>query len=107
MPPLDGRASLVGVLIVLTLAVPRPLEAQAPEYDDGGGVGRYLSGGGEVMAVAGPRDTTAFFNYRDYERNLLRIVRLRLFGEWQTSTRLSVIGEIRTENVDDLMMPAL
>ena len=107
MPPLDGRASLVGVLIVLTLAVPRPLEAQAPEYDDGGGVGRYLSGGGEVMAVAGPRDTTAFFNYSDYERNLLRIVRLRLFGEWRTATRLSVIGEIRTENVDDLMMPAL
>ncbi len=91
--PWSGAPSLVGVLIVLILAVPGPLEAQAPEYGDGGGLGRYLAGGGEVMAVAGPRDTTAFFNYSDYERNLLRIARLRLFGEWRTAARLSVIGE--------------
>ena len=57
--------------------------------------------------VAGPRDTTAFFNYTDYEHNLLRIARLRLFGEWRTAARLSVIGEIRTENVDQVLMPAL
>jgi hypothetical protein len=107
MLPLIGRASLLGVLIALTLAVPRPLEAQTPEYGDGGGLSRYLAGGGEATVVAGPRDTTAFFNYSDYERNLLRIARLRLFGEWRTAARLSVIGELRTENIDQLMMPAL
>ncbi len=107
MSPLVGRALLLSVLSVLTLAVPGPLESQAPEYDEGGGLSRYLAGGGEIMAVAGPRDTTAFFNYSDYERNLLRIARLRLFGEWRTGARLSVIGELRTENVDQVMMPAL
>lgn len=107
MPALVGRALLVGVLSLLILALAGPLEAQAPEYGDGGGLGRYLAGGGEVNIVAGPRDTTAFFNYTDYEHNLLRIARLRLFGEWRTAARLSVIGEIRTENVDQVLMPAL
>jgi hypothetical protein len=104
MPPLLGRAVLVGALLAVAPAL---VEAQTSEYGDGGGLGRYLAGGGEVTAVAGPADTTAFFNYSDYERNLLRIARLRLFGEWRARTRLSVIGEVRTENLDEVMMPAL
>jgi hypothetical protein len=101
------RTRLVGgflVWIALALA-PRTAQAQAPEY--GGGIARYLSGGGEITAVAGREDDVAFFNYSDYERNLLRIARLRLFGEWRPAERLSVIGELRTENADDVTAPAL
>ena len=104
MPSLLGRAALLGVLLV---AAPSPVGAQMPEYGDDGGLGRHLAGGGEIMIVAGPRDTTAFFNYSDYERNLLRIARVRLFGEWRAATRLSVIAELRTENIDEVMLPAL
>ena len=107
MPFQVGRALLLGVFLLLIGAAPEPLDAQTPEYGDGGGLGQYFGGGGEIMAVAGPRDTTAFFNYSDYERNLLRITRVRLFGEWRLVTRLSLIGEVRTENTDQIMMPAL
>ena len=98
------RAVAVGLIVAATAD---PLGAQTPEYDSGGGFSRHLSGGGEISAVLSPPDTSAFFNYSDYERNLLRMTRLRLFGEWRTLTRLSVIGEIRTENADQIMMPAL
>jgi hypothetical protein len=103
-PRATGWAIAVGVLFA---AMADPLDAQTPEYDSDGGLGRHLAGGGEITAILSPRDTTAFFNYSDYERNLLRITRIRLFGEWRTVTRLSVIGEIRTENTDQIMMPAL
>ncbi len=59
-----------------------------------------------MTAIVGRRDDTAFFNYSDYERNTLRIARLRLFGEWRAASRLSAIAELRTEN-DDVMLPAL
>jgi hypothetical protein len=80
--------------------------AQMPEYGDGGGLGRHVSAGGEMTAILGRRDDVAFFNYSDYERNILRMARLRLFGEWRAASRLSAIGELRTEN-DDVMVAAL
>ena len=56
--------------LAVALAVsPRPVSAQT---DTASGWGRTLGGGGEIMVVAGPRDTTAFFNYSDYRRNMLR-----------------------------------
>src|SRR5262245_4336157 len=103
-PRATGWAIVVGLL---TAAIAARVDAQTPEYDPGGGLSRYLSGGGEISAILSPPDTTAFFNYSDYERNLLRITRIRLFGEWRTLTRLSVIGEVRTENTDQVMLPAL
>jgi hypothetical protein len=68
---------------------------------------RQLAAGGDVAIVAGPRDSVAFFNYTDYERNALRIARFRGFGEWRPHSRFSVIAEARTENLDDFTMPAL
>ena len=74
--------------------------APAPEV-------RHLIGGVEATAIAGPVDNEAFFNYTDYEHNDLRILRLRLLGEWRIVDRLSVLGEARTENGDGLQIPAL
>ena len=50
---------------------------------------------------SGRATTSAFFNYTDYERNALRLARLRLFGEWRAGRRLSLVGELRTENADE------
>ena len=33
--------------------------------------------GGDVSLVVGPQDSTAFFNYTDYEQNALRGARVR------------------------------
>lgn len=67
-----------------------------------------LAAGGEVTAILGPADKDAFFNYTDYDQNALRVARLRLFGEWRAvADRVSVVGELRTENGTDLDAPAL
>lgn len=63
--------------------------------------------GGEVAAVIGPADTTAFFNYTDYEHNALRVARLRLSAEWRMRPVLSVVGEVRSENASDVEVAAL
>jgi hypothetical protein len=68
---------------------------------------RRLTGGAEVTMVAGPADDEAFFNYTDYEHNQLRVARVRLMGEWRLASRLSMLGEARSENGDGLQIPAL
>jgi hypothetical protein len=80
--------------------------AQLPE-------GPYVAPGGRVTlagefsATAGPHDTTAFFNYDDYNHDALRTVRVRLLGEWRVSSQLAFLGELRSENNDSLAAAAL
>ena len=62
---------------------------------------------GAVDATFGSRDDEAFFNYTDYEHNALRVARLRVLGEWRIGSRLSVLGEARTENGDGAQLAAL
>ena len=94
-------------LALLVSAAP-PAAAQVPEYGPpAAGSERVIGGGGEFMTIAGPKDDAAFFNYTDYDRNGLRITRLRLFGEWRPAARVSFVGELRTENGSDLTAPAL
>jgi hypothetical protein len=82
--------------------------AAAQERDDGYGTTSRLSAGGEIAGVIGPRDDIAFFNYTDYHTNALRVGRLRLFGEWRAvMDRLSVIAELRSENLSDVDAHAL
>lgn len=63
--------------------------------------------GGEFTAALSGPDRTAWFNYTDYDLDVLRIARLRLFGEWRPTRRWSVVGELRTENADTLTAAAL
>ncbi|MCC7009239.1 MAG: hypothetical protein IT184_10510 [Acidobacteria bacterium] len=70
------------------------------------GTGRF-GAGGELTATVSRRDQTAYFNYTDYDRNALRIARLRLFGEWRPAARLSFLAEIRSENADGVEAAAL
>ena len=57
-----------------------------------------FSAGGELLGIVGPRDTDAFFNYTEYERNGLRLARLRVLGQWRIAESFSILGELRTEN---------
>jgi hypothetical protein len=104
MPPsLPGRLLLGAVLVV----APARLWGQPHDYAAEGGLSRHFAGGGELAAVVAPADNVAFFNYSDYERNVLRMARVRLFGEWRVAERLSALAELRTENADEVMLPAL
>src|SRR5687768_14683510 len=53
---------------------------------------------GEVVGTFGAADTTAFFNYTDYEHNALRMMRLALAGVWRPLERVAFVGELRSEN---------
>ena len=94
---MSGRAyrrSLAG--LALALAAPAAAAAQAADLPYGST--RALNLGGELSATVGPADSAAFFNYTDYERNTLRLARLRLFAEWRPAPSVSAVGELRIEN---------
>ncbi|MBA2303802.1 MAG: hypothetical protein H0W08_14365 [Acidobacteria bacterium] len=58
--------------------------------------------GGEVSATIGSKDDEAYFNYTEYERNVLRTVRAALSAQWQPAERLAFLGEVRTDDLDHL-----
>lgn len=94
-------------LLVWALLLAAPTTARAQSASDQAPVDRAISVGGEVQATSAPRDHEAYFNYTDYDHDALRLLRIRLFGEWRASRRLSLIGELRTENTDALSAAAL
>jgi hypothetical protein len=94
------------LLLSAVVSSPRPAGAQTRNEPYGFGQGR-VTFGGELAGMLSPRDDEAFFNYTDYERDALRMARLRLFGQWRVAPPVSVIGEIRTENADALDVAAL
>lgn len=57
--------------------------------------------GGDLAAAVGERDNIGWFNYADYEQNALRLFRVGLSAEWRVADRLSFLGELRSENVDE------
>jgi hypothetical protein len=65
-----------------------------------------LAAGGEISVIASPREDDGFFNNTDYDVNGLRAARLRLFAEWRATSRLSVVGEIRSDNGTRQITPA-
>lgn len=60
------------------------------------GGGRVVIGGDAAASIA-PQDL-GFFNYGDYEHSTLREVRLAVTASVRASDRLSVLGELRTQN---------
>jgi len=58
--------------------------------------------GAEVAATVGAEDHLAYFNYTDYEHNTLRMFRVALSASWQPVSRVVLIGEIRTEDLESV-----
>jgi hypothetical protein len=84
---------------VTTVALPvraQPLLPSAPIALAGG----RLVLAGEIAASIGPNDHPGYFNYTDYTRTPLRMLRLDLTAAWTPRARLAVLGQLRTENLD-------
>ncbi len=101
------RVAASGVLFLLGPAALGPVAAQplpsAPIPIAGGTL--VLSG--EMAASIGSDDHPGYFNYTDYDRTSLRMVRLDLSASWTPRPRLAVLGELRTENLDRPQVYAL
>lgn len=61
---------------------------------------------GDVSASFAPEDT-GFFNYSDYERTTLRTLRLGLTAAFRVSDRISILGDVRSENLGGVWPMAL
>lgn len=96
------NASARCALLVVLLAGAVPARAQELPAGPISALDGRLAIAGEVVATAGRTDTTAFFNYTDYEHNALRMVRLALSGEWRPLPQLAFVGELRAEDFSRL-----
>jgi len=93
-------APLLPVLLAACLLAPLPARAQPlPEGPVSAFDGR-LAVGAEVVATVGEEDNSAYLNYTDYERNTLRMFRVALSAAWRPVSRVAVVGEVRSENLD-------
>jgi hypothetical protein len=62
--------------------------------------------GGDVAATFGSYDG-GYFNYADYEHSQLRVLRMDLAASVRANDHVTVLGEVRSENVDTLQAYAL
>jgi hypothetical protein len=60
-----------------------------------------LTLGGDISGSIAP-DDTGFFNYTDYEHSALRLFRADLTASLTLNRHVSVLGELRDENLDTL-----
>ncbi len=57
-----------------------------------------LTIGGDIAATIGPEDL-GFFNYTDYEDSVLRMLRIDVSASLRAGRHLSLLGELRSQNV--------
>lgn len=87
-------------LVLLCLLAAARANAQAlPEGPVRAFDGRVTIGA-EVTATAGNGDKVAFFNYTDYEHNLLKLMRLSLSSMYRPASWLALVGELRSEDLE-------
>ncbi len=84
-----------------------PLAAQPLPAEPIALAGGALVVSGDVAASVGPADHPGYFNYTDYERTPLRMLRLDVTAAWTPRARWAVLGELRTENLDRPQLYAL
>jgi len=82
-------------------AAARQLPSQPLAFDDG-----RVTIGGTVSATYGS-DDTGFFNFTDYDRSELRMLRFDVTGAVNAGPHFAVLGELRTENFDAVRPYAL
>lgn len=100
-----GARGCGATLIAAGLALSAPVAASAQSWPSGplivelGAAGRLVVGG-EASAAAAGNDDIGFFNYTGYEHNTMRLVRLALAARWQPFTRVAVLADVRSENLE-------
>jgi hypothetical protein len=98
-PPM--RASASCVLLAVLLAGARAGAQTLPEGPFRSPDGTLVVSG-EVAGTIGGADSSAFFNYTDYEHNALRLFRASVAGAWRPLSRLALVGELRSEDLDQV-----
>ncbi|HUG53248.1 MAG TPA: hypothetical protein VMR21_06585 [Vicinamibacteria bacterium] len=68
--------------------------------------GGQITLAGETALTLGPTDRW-FFNYTDYRHSALRLARFDLGAAWRPAEQVEVLGDLRTENFDQLRVHAL
>jgi hypothetical protein len=93
------------VLLAWSSAAAVAASQTLPDGPISAGGGRLVLGV-DVAASIAP-DDPGFFNYSDYEHSTLRELRLALGARVRLTDRVSVLGDVRTENFDRLALFAL
>jgi hypothetical protein len=87
-------------LLVAGPVAPRAASAQSLPAGPVSALDGRLGVGAEVTATFGENDEQAYFNYTDYEHNTLRMFRVALSAAWRPISRVAVVGEVRSEDLN-------
>lgn len=90
------------IFLSLLLLISRSASAQTLPSGPVGALDGKLALGAEVVATIGDHDDSAFFNYTDYEHNVLRMFRLALSAAWRPVEPVAFVADIRSEDLDDV-----
>jgi hypothetical protein len=96
-----GVKTAVCALICSIVAAAQPRVASSQTLPSGPIVladGRMAIGGDVSVSIA-PNDP-GFFNYTDYEHSVLRMLRLDVAASFKAGEHFSVLGEMRSENLE-------
>ena len=113
-----GRTILTVGLIVVAGPNPTALAQVFPSEPVSFGGGRLTLGGGIAASFSCARtntpgegaacaEDTGFFNYTDYEHSALRMMRVYLTGSLKAGERLTLLGELSSENIETIQPYAL
>ena len=95
-------SAIARAAVVVSLCGGVPASAQTLPAGPARAFDGRLVAGGEVSATFGARDEVAYFNFTDYEHNALRTFRLALSAAWRPAERIAFVGEVRSEDLDDV-----
>ncbi len=99
---LSGPSSLALIFQLLVALAPQRAAAQILPSEPITFAGSRITIGGELSASASTDpDDPGWFNYTDYEHNALRLFRIGFTADVRFGSRVSVLGEFRTDNWDD------
>lgn len=96
------RRMSTAIALLLLMLLPRAGSAQTLPAGPATAFDGRLAAGAEVVATIGDHDESAFFNYTDYEHNVLRMFRLALSGTWRPFDRLALVGEVQSEDLTEV-----
>jgi hypothetical protein len=97
-----GSVSAIAWPVLLLIVSGAPAAAQTLPAGPVSALDGRLGVGAEVVATIGDRDNSAFFNYTDYEHNVLRMFRLALAAAWRPVEPVAFVAEVRTEDFDQV-----